>query len=425
MQLEQNQISRCIEAIEAKLGWGKGDQWTHQDFLNLSERILEETGEPLSYITLKRLWGKVTYNSLPNTNTLNTLARFVGYDSWRSFQQKQNKKKEPVLEQTTTKLFGQKKWKLLRNVVGIVVVACLLLIIISSAKGKPELNSEDFQFSSKKVVSQGIPNSVVFNIDARKSPYDSIEVQQSWNAKLRTKIPKERSQHTSIYYYPGFFEAKLVVGGEIMKEHSIHITSDGWYAAIQQEPVPVYFSMEEIHQDGRLEITNEQVDNKQVDLQPQTPIARIGNSRDFEGLKTDNFIFEAKVRNTYAEGSAVCQNTRVYLLCEGAAIWIPLIAKGCVSSTSLNFINHYASGKEKDLSAFGVDFKEEIKLRIMCVEGKASIYLNNQLAYSISDKIEAVNIKGIDFRFQGLGSVDDVKLGRPDGEWVFMDDFDN
>ncbi|MCO6490779.1 MAG: hypothetical protein J5I98_20345 [Phaeodactylibacter sp.] len=86
MQTANDHLDKCIKDIEAKLGWGNGVQWTHQDFLNLSEKIQEETGEPLSYITLKRVWGKVAYHSFPNSNTLNVLARFLGYDSWRAFQ---------------------------------------------------------------------------------------------------------------------------------------------------------------------------------------------------------------------------------------------------------------------------------------------------------------------------------------------------
>lgn len=433
MQTENRPIKKCIATIEQKLGWGSGEQWTHQDFLNLSDKILEETGESLSYITLKRIWGKVAYHSLPNAHTLNVLARFSGHDSWRAFQNNVQKEAEIVpetlpvskwLEWKKHALFSGRSWKLFRNAAGMAAAGLFILLIIPSAKDKPALNPEDFHFSSKKIVSQGIPNSVVFDIDARRSPYDSVQVQQSWNTALRTTIPKDQSQHTSLYYFPGFFEAKLVVGDEIVKEHSLHITTDGWYCAIQQEPAPVYFPLEEVRQNGRMELKKEQAYAKNVSLQPQAPVFRIGNVRDFGDLKTNHFVFEARVRNTFKEGSAICQNTRVYLLCEGTAIWVPLTAKGCISSASLNFVNHYASGKEKDLSAFGVDFGEDVRIRMECVEGKAKVFLDGELVYAIKEKIKPVAIKGVDFRFQGLGSIDDVRLGKPDGEWIFTDDFE-
>ena len=419
MQTANNHLDKCIKEIEAKLGWGNGAQWTHQDFLNLSEQIEEETGEPLSYITLKRIWGKVAYNSLPNSNTLNTLAHFLGYDSWRGFLHCHRQEVKPG--QTVKPSRKNRKWAW--NLVGIAVLGFIALVIILSAKGRPNLNPEDFQFSCKKVVSQGIPNSVVFNIDAKKSPYDSVVVQQSWDTRLRTTIPKDQSQHTSIYYFPGYFDAKLVVGEEVVQEQSLHITTDGWYCAVQQEAVPAYFPVEEIRQQGRLELGPDQLRSRNISLQPRPPLTRMGNCRDFDGLMADNFVFEAKVRNTYKEGSAVCQNTRIYLLCQGTAIWITLTAKGCVSSASLNFVNHYASGKKKDLSAFGVDFNRDVHVRMECIEGKASIFLDGNLIYSIKEQIQPVAIKGIDFRFEGLGAVDDVKLGRPGADWVFQDSF--
>ena len=419
MQTANDHLDKCIKEIEAKLGWGNGAQWTHQDFLNLSEQIEEETGEPLSYITLKRIWGKVAYNSLPNSNTLNTLAHFLGYDSWRGFLHCHRQEVKPG--QTVKPSRKNRKWAW--NLVGIAVLGFIALVIILSAKGRPNLNPEDFQFSCKKVVSQGIPNSVVFNIDAKKSPYDSVVVQQSWDTRLRTTIPKDQSQHTSIYYFPGYFDAKLVVGEEVVQEQSLHITTDGWYCAVQQEAVPAYFPVEEIRQQGRLELGPDQLRSRNISLQPRPPLTRMGNCRDFDGLMADNFVFEAKVRNTYKEGSAVCQNTRIYLLCQGTAIWITLTAKGCVSSASLNFVNHYASGKKKDLSAFGVDFNRDVHVRMECIEGKASIFLDGNLIYSIKEQIQPVAIKGIDFRFEGLGAVDDVKLGRPGADWVFQDSF--
>ena len=63
-------------------------KWTNQDFLRLSELIAEKTGVTVSHVTLKRVWGKVRYDSLPNTHTLNTLVQFLGYDNWRDFSVK-------------------------------------------------------------------------------------------------------------------------------------------------------------------------------------------------------------------------------------------------------------------------------------------------------------------------------------------------
>ncbi len=81
-------IEKTIKLYESNTGWGDSDEWTNQDFVILSEKIQERTGAALSHITLKRVWGKVKYDSLPTTHTLDTLVQFLGYENWRDFRSK-------------------------------------------------------------------------------------------------------------------------------------------------------------------------------------------------------------------------------------------------------------------------------------------------------------------------------------------------
>ena len=79
-------IEKTIKLYESNTGWGDSDEWTSQDFVILSEKIQERTGVALSHVTLKRVWGKVKYDSLPTTHTLDTLVQFLGYENWRDFR---------------------------------------------------------------------------------------------------------------------------------------------------------------------------------------------------------------------------------------------------------------------------------------------------------------------------------------------------
>jgi hypothetical protein len=84
--MDQSLIRQVKHLYEEKTGWGDSDLWSNQDFLELSLMIFDQTGIVLSHITLKRIWGKVRYESLPHTNTLNTIVRFLGYGNWREFR---------------------------------------------------------------------------------------------------------------------------------------------------------------------------------------------------------------------------------------------------------------------------------------------------------------------------------------------------
>ena len=86
MLTDEHLLSKAKKLIESKINWGDSNDWSNQDFVALSEKIQEQLNIPLSHVTLKRIWGKVKYDSLPNTHTLNTLVQFVGYENWREFK---------------------------------------------------------------------------------------------------------------------------------------------------------------------------------------------------------------------------------------------------------------------------------------------------------------------------------------------------
>ncbi len=85
IRMVQHLIREVKRLFEEKTGWGDSDLWNNLDFLELSVMICEQTGNRLSHVTLKRIWGKVRYGSQPQTRTLNTLVGFLGYRNWREF----------------------------------------------------------------------------------------------------------------------------------------------------------------------------------------------------------------------------------------------------------------------------------------------------------------------------------------------------
>lgn len=432
MQTDENLIRLVKTMFEEKTGWGNSDSWTNQDFLQLSELIRDETGITLSHVTLKRVWGKVKYDSLPNTHTLNTLVQYLGYDNWRDFAAKHPPTShlaeiapvlhsEPMITATPNTDASRPHRPFRRVWLGAPILILILAILFFLHGQQPPPQPGDYAFSSKKVVTAGLPNSVIFDYDASRSPDDSVVIQQSWDTTRRVKVPRNGHQYTSIYYYPDFYHATLQVRDQTVRWHNLLIQSNGWLPLIEHDPVPIYFRKEEAIHDGKLSLSLPQIRDKNIPLQPSAPTVMFSNVRDFGEIYSDHFTFETSVKNDFSEGSAACQLTRIYLLCEGTAIWIPLCAKGCISSTDLYFTYFYTSGKREDLSNFGVDFSRFIKLRIESDSGRARIFINNQLAYTVPRHIRHSKIIGIDYRFEGTGSVDYVYLSN--GKVTYRDDF--
>ncbi len=414
-------IEKTIKLYESNTGWGDSEEWTNQDFVILSEKIQERTGVMISHVTLKRVWGKVKYDSLPNTHTLDTLVQFLGYENWRAFKS-QNGNGTASTEKVTQiinnghhqniELAPKSRKGLLKIILFIVASVALIVLIFIINNNKPAVTNSDYKFSSKKVVSEGLPNSVIFNYDATKAPTDSVIIQQSWDPHLQVKVSKYQHQHTSIYYYPDYYKAKLIVGGKIVSMHRLLIKSNGWLPIVTQSPVPVYFSKQDVMVNGKMSLSIDKIQSRNIKMQPEPPTVMYSNVTDFGEIYSDDFVFETSVKDDYNEGAGVCQLTKLYILCEGTAVGIPLCSKGCISNIDLLFTNFYTSGKQEDLSAFGVDFNSFVKVRIESKNRKAKIFINDKLVYSVNHDIIKSKIVGFDFVFQGTGSVDYVKLSN-------------
>ena len=420
-------LEQCKKLIEAKLVWGESESWSNQDFEELSQNIMNVTSVNLSTTTLKRIWGKLKYESAPTNTTLNTLAQFVGYANWRAFRQShipENVKKDNESEEIIIKKVKLKSNTLILAALGFLILFVAVNLYLNNRKASVDSSVKgNYKFESRKIVSTGVPNSVVFDYDATSSTVDSVYIQQSWDQKLSTKVSKNQQQHTSIYYYPGFFEAKLLVGKQIVKRLSVFIKTDGWLPLIEQKPVPFYFKKEDAISDGKMGLSISKIKEQNVNMEPVAPFAAYLNIRDFGDLMTDNFIFETSLKNDYKQGTSICQNTQIQIFCEASAVLIPLSAKGCISEINLFCLGQFINGKEHDLSGFGVDFNDYTKVRLEILQGNAKFYVNGKLAYQLTNITLASKIVGIGYRFQGTGFVDYVKITRGNGDVVFEDDF--
>src|SRR5688572_10744344 len=199
MDNEKLYIEKCLQRIEEKVGWGPGTAWQNQDFEALSERIFKETKVSLSVSTLKRLWGKIRYEGTPNVATLNTLAQFAGYENWRAFisngfNQSSNgattKERKPV---AIAKI---------RNGILVTIAVGIVAALFWLMQNRPKKLEYDNNVFSSKVVTNTVPNTVIFNYNAKDSNADSVFIQQSWDPMRRYRVDKNLTEYTSTYYLP-------------------------------------------------------------------------------------------------------------------------------------------------------------------------------------------------------------------------------
>ena len=233
---------------------------------------------------------------------------------------------------------------------------------------------------------------------------------QSPAVVLRTAVSKGQHQHSCLYYFPDYYKAKFIIGNKVVKEHDLLIKSDGWLTAVETKPAPVYFKKEEVLENGKMALSIEKIKSKNIEMLPKAPLVLYSNVQDFGKIYSDDFTFETALKNDYKDGASVCQTTRIYVLCENTVFWIPLSTKGCIAENDLYVPDKLISGEKEDLSAFGVDFQDFIKVKMISKGYQLKIWVNNALAFQYDKKLIKAKIIGIDFTFEGTGSVDYVKL---------------
>ncbi len=413
MSTEIAYITKCKTLIEQKLNWGLSDSWQKQDFEQLSEQIYKETNVSLSVSTLKRIWGKVRYESSPNLATLNALAKFIGYTNWREFIAKGQIHKSELIEEISndiTKPSSNRKSKI--SFIGLLVLFAIIVCLCFIRKKKTSLHFENVKFSSQPVT-KGMPNTVVFNYDASSSNADSVFIQQNWNAMFRFKVDKNKREYTSTYYQPGYFKAKLILNDSIIKEHDLFLQSEGWLGMIEKNPIPIYFSKTQIHKKETIGVNLADLASVKSDLYKGLHWVSLFNVDSSKIVMAENLNFEADVKNTFSTGDGVCQKTYIVLLCTEGIIAFPLSIKGCVGEMSLIIGMQEISGKSNNLSSFGInDFNDFVHVKAICMNRSLKIFINGNIAFESEIKNSLGKVVGTQVRFFGSGEIKGLKLQK-------------
>lgn len=404
------ELQKCLHKIEEKLAWGDGKNWSSADFQQLSDLILQNTKIMLSPSTLKRVWGRVKYDGKPTTSTLNALAQFIGYENWRAFIVQENN--SAIYENAPHQKIKRKKififWCLGAAALSFLAFSFFYKTDKDHSPSNQPLSAKDFAFSSQPVV-KSIPNSVVFTYDASKAPDDSIFIQQNWDPRRRERVLKNNTKHTSIYYEPGYYTAKLVVSKQVVSEHPLLIPTAGWLGMIDHSPIPIYLKQQEFVQKKEL---NAPISNVLTYVNPKVEQSTVKyfNVGNFEPVTVADFSFKSVIKNNYSDGNNACQLSQIMLITDNMPIVIPLSAKGCVSTLNIMSVDQAISGKNADLSKFGVNFTNWVDVRCTSNGRKIQYYVNNDLAYELPLLSKNTKIMGLAFIFNGTGAVKKVEL---------------
>lgn len=400
-------IKRLQKELENYLKWGKSLQWHSSMFGELSDNIFEKCQIMLSPTTLKRFFGVVNHEGVPSVSTLDALSRFIGFENWRTFKYSKKRKKIIFLSNTFRKS--------LYVSIGF-LIAITAIILIGNNRPFDTKIVETVTFSSR-VLTNSYPNSVVFDFDLKNIRTDSIYIQQYWDATKTIIVDKDQKQATGIYYFPGYFRAKLMIDGQLVKEHDLFLRSNGWMGTIEYKPVPKYF-VPIATSDAILSYPKELIEDIENSSEPLSSIFHYIN--DLGNVSGDDFTLKASIRTTFNEKWAVCQSSNIYIIGTKGAMIIPFSMIGCSSDNFLLLNDVSLSGKKHDLSAFGTNLSSFTDIRVEVKNRLVTIYIEGKEVYQKRYNESMGKIVGTRFKFLGLGEVMSYSLVDKDGKEVVM-----
>ena len=427
---EHDYIEKCKHLIECRLEWKESRGWKNRDYEYLAELISVKTKVVISVSTLKRIWQNDRTRT-PHVSTLNALAVFLEYDNWNDFKTKLRDEIKPdhsISVKNRKKRPGHVGFIIL-TVVGI----ALLLYAVSSRqhlfrlRQNNDVNADTSSvvFTSKKTITSGLPNTVLFNYDLSGIDFDSAFIQQDWDARRRAKITKDGHYHNCIYYYPGYYTAKLVVNDQIVKEHPLFITTDGWMAVYEKEfmqEVPIYLKNIDLYKHMGLHVSVDDLETNKIQNDKDFYIG-LYNARDFGAVYCDSFTFETVVRNDPKEGGLTCQYAAITVEAERGMMTTSFSDRGCTSKLFLMFGEQYIDGSKTDLTSFGNNMTSWRKIRYEVIGKHVKIFLDGRKIYELSFERDMGRIINISYLFYGCGAVQQVQLWDRDNNLVYQEDF--
>lgn len=421
---EQEYIARCKQRIEEKFGFGTGGRLRQRDFEYLSQCIFDKSGIQLSLSTLKRLWQE-DYGKTPHPSTLSALVSLLGYKDWQEFRLNEEQKipADAVLLNPVKKQLVFRKWVALPLIVLVIVVFWLIAFKTHDDAGMRPLIKGPVTFTGNKTVSQGVPNTIIFNYDVSNIKADSFFFQQSWNELEKVKIDPGKHFYSNIYYFPGYHKAKLIANDTIVRRFPVHITTESWMPLIRYaytDNMPVYLQKKDFK--GNLHVTLADLEAANVDVNRDYLLSYY-NVREFENTNSSNFTLETQIACD-SNNSVPCPAFELVVICEVHIFYIRIMGKGCERNAGVKMGEVIQDGIDHDLSAFGTDLYRTQDIKIRIINKQAEIFLGGNLVHTVNFKNDFGKVMGITYTFLGTGSVDYVKLTNGDDKVVLEEDFD-
>ncbi len=441
---ERELVLLCMSELCRSAGFADTSQLVQRDLEFLCDSIDSKTGVLISLSTMRRLMNG-QFARLPQVATLNAMATYIGYQNWQDFKCKKiaadtpdapavtaapllesvpSVPSEPVKPATTKSIYPKTSYAKYVVAGGILLLLAGGLLAMFSSRKPDVTNFDKATFTINKATKSDLPNTVIFNYNIDDVNADSFFIQQSWDRNRRVRIKKGSHTLTDIYYEPGYHVAKLIANDQIIKTIDVSIPTDRWFFYSKEKltsSYPKYIHSNGI-QHGSMLLTKEDIINAKVDYTKENIYVQVYSPTEIK-YSSDNYRVKFRCRVNDLNNNP-CPNLMFEVMVQRYFAFFTATPKGCSSELTAEFGEKFVSGKEKDLTSFGIDVRNWQNVELTVQNKTATIKVNDKVIYTSAYNESNGLITGLGFISNELCEVDFIKMETLDGKVIYANDFD-
>ena len=438
--------------------WGSSESWDLNQFKTLENMIFETTKIDVNANTLKRFFQQKTGN--PQLATKDALCRFLGYSGYTDFVMKKTKKEETtniqtedVVEETkehtndtdkkadssqlekapnkvtkdpeevSNRIYKKNKWYVNFAIILLLIIGGYMLYTYKLKDMYVEYLLSKIEFTTSQV--KGIcPLTVTFSYHIPASLFEDITVMyEEANGDIsERKLNENIDKINATYIYEGEAFCHLKYKDRIIKTIPVECRKTGWSVFVREERKKIFrvFPMEQAYNDsGYVSLPIENVP-QEAHTNHMFVSYVFYKEKLIDG---DNFIYEARVRNSKQENAVPCSDIIMYIHSDTAMHGFAMNENGYAYIKLISGENTI-KGDEYNLSRFNFNSSEWHVMTIKVVNKKTTFYVDGEEVLGMDYKEPLGYANELTLRFKGCGAVDYVKVSNLDGKVVYEENFD-
>lgn len=450
---KKNYTKYIIEEYNTRLqAWGNSDSWGLTEFNMLEDLIYEASNTRINANTLKRFFQQKTSN--PQVATYNALCMFLGYSSYAEFILKKNKEtqnaninhsetteiinnrleEEENIDTPKTSKSNKKYRKFKANkyipnkkhmltgivviILGIIAYVCYDNRHVFRQKHEARLLSNIIFESQITKGASPFTTKIIYYIPEQLPDSFSLVCIEANGDHTTRPMSKDKREIYASFIYPGKGLCQMVYKGRVIKTIDVESRTPGWSVYLKEERSNYYLS---------LPFSATDTENDYITL----PISEIPEDAITDKLFVsytyyqdsiidgDNFIFEARVRNSTTEDNGVpCNDIMMYIFSDTGLHGFAL-NENCYSYLKFISSENTIMGDQHDLSRLNFDPDLWHVMKIEVKNKHTIFYLDNQIVNQMHYKNSLGTANEITLRFKGCGAIDYIRVKTLDGKPVY------